>query len=397
MRRLGEAGHEAYLAGGCVRDRLMGLEPTDYDVATDARPDAVARLFPRSRRVGESFGVILVPVAGRQIEVATFRRDGVYSDGRRPDTVTFSDADHDAKRRDFTINGLFEDPLTGRIIDFVGGQADLAAGLVRAIGDPKARIREDHLRMLRAVRFAARFGFEIEAQTAQAIRAAADELPGVSRERVGQELKRMLGHPTRAAAADYLQALGLDRPVLDEPSRRAAVPRLSGLPDGAAYPTALAAWLLDRHEGAGPDPPELVGPWSAALMLSNLEQSAFSRCLAAYRLLRESWPALGTAARKRLAASGGFGPGLAVLGGIDRPARAGIEREVEALAASGLAPEPLISGDDLIGLGLEPGPLFARVLETVYDAQLEGRIAQRPEALDLARRVAAAAGPEAPG
>ena len=162
VRVLTQTGYVAYFAGGCVRDRLLGLEPADYDVATDARPEAVGRLFRRSQHVGESFGVMLVSIMGHSLQVATFRTEGVYSDGRHPDTVAFSDAIHDAQRRDFTVNGLFEDPLRGQIIDFVGGQADLKAGLVRAIGDPGARLREDRLRMLRAVRFAARFEFKIE-------------------------------------------------------------------------------------------------------------------------------------------------------------------------------------------------------------------------------------------
>src|SRR5438477_2510282 len=156
--KLAEAGHIAYLAGGCVRDRLMGHEPLDYDIATDAKPEKVRAVFPKLRCVGESFGVMLVRAFGHEIEVATFRTDGVYSDSRHPDHVEFSDAQHDAQRRDFTINGMFENPLTGEIIDYVGGKADLESKLIRGIGDPHARLREDRLRMLRAVRLAARFG-----------------------------------------------------------------------------------------------------------------------------------------------------------------------------------------------------------------------------------------------
>jgi poly(A) polymerase len=150
VETLAGAGHIAYFAGGCVRDELLGLTPTDYDVATDARPEQVAALFGRVQRVGESFGIMLVRLGGRTIQVATFRADGVYTDGRHPDSVTFTDAAHDAARRDFTINGLFEDPIEGRVIDYVGGRADLEARLVRAIGDPHARLKEDRLRMLRA-------------------------------------------------------------------------------------------------------------------------------------------------------------------------------------------------------------------------------------------------------
>src|SRR5687767_11901220 len=177
LQKLVDSGHVAYFAGGCVRDRLMGLEPTDYDIATSARPEQVAVIFPHVQTVGESFGVMLVRIQKRHvIQVATFRTEGSYSDGRRPDSVEFSDAQHDAVRRDFAINGLFENPLTGEIIDYVGGRADIDAKLIRAIGDPFARIREDRLRMLRAIRFAARFRFDIESETADAIRASAAEL-----------------------------------------------------------------------------------------------------------------------------------------------------------------------------------------------------------------------------
>jgi tRNA nucleotidyltransferase/poly(A) polymerase len=392
VRRLTEAGHEAYLAGGCVRDRLMGHPPVDYDVATDARPEVVADLLSRVRRVGEAFGVTLVTFGGHQIEVATFRTDGVYSDSRRPDDVTFSDADHDAKRRDFTINGLFEDPLNDRIIDFVGGQADIEAGLIRAIGEPSERLREDRLRMLRAVRFAARFDFTIEPGTAEAIRASAGELPGVSRERIGQEMKLMLSHRSRARAAGEIQCLGLDAPVLDEPNQVVDLTRLEGLPDDAAYPTALAAWQLDRHEAGEPGFQARVRTWSRALMLSNLEASALARCLEVYSTLRSGWADLGVAARKRLAAAPAFDEAMAVLRGIDPDACGTIDGQRAELAATGLAPEPLINGEDLIAMGLEPGPLFARVLEEVYDAQLEGRVRGRDEALMLAGQVAGTAG-----
>jgi poly(A) polymerase len=247
VRRLAATGHVAYFAGGCVRDRLLGLAATDYDIATDARPDDVLRVFPRAQNVGQSFGVSLVRLGGHMIQVATFRTDGVYSDGRHPDEVTFSDAQHDAGRRDFTINGLFENPLTDEVIDYVGGRADLASKVVRAIGDAHARLREDQLRTLRAVRFAARFGFSIEPETADAIRASASELKGVSRERIGQEVRRMLADPNRAVAAWEMQYLGLDEAVLGEENRQVAPTRLGRLPDHADFPTALAAWLLDRR------------------------------------------------------------------------------------------------------------------------------------------------------
>ena len=387
VRSLTEAGNIAYFAGGCVRDRLMGLEPTDYDIATDARPDAVGKLFRKSQHVGESFGVMLVSSMGHQIQVAAFRTEGVYSDGRHPDTVAYSDARHDAQRRDFTINGLFENPLTGELIDFVGGQADLKAKLIRAIGDPNARLREDRLRMLRAVRFSARFGFAIDAATSEAIRAGADDLSGVSPERIGQELKQMLSDRNRAVAAIELQTLGLDQAVLHEPHQAAAPNRLSRLPADVAYPTALAAWLLDRHADADADVTSRARRWSAALLLSNADQAAMSRCLDVYEALRGSWPQLSVAKQKRLAAGGEFDEALLLLQATDPEAFANIRREVSVLAESDLAPPALIGGHDLIALGLPRGPLFKRVLDAVYDAQLEGTVREKAAALALAKTI----------
>jgi tRNA nucleotidyltransferase/poly(A) polymerase len=394
VRTLIDAGHEAYFAGGCVRDRLMGGEPTDYDIATDARPEAVSTLYRRAQRVGEAFGVMLVKHHGHPIQIATFRTEGVYSDGRHPDSVSFSDAEHDARRRDFTINGLFEDPLADKVIDYVGGRADLAAGVIRAIGDPEARLREDALRMLRAVRFAARFEFAIEGGTGEAIRAAAGDLRGVSRERIGQELKWMLSHPNRAVAARELQSLGLDGAVLQEPCVTAAPRRLECLPADAPYPTALAAWLLDRTDEA-PDLIEQARRWARSLLLSNADRDALCRNLEIHRTLTGPWPQLGVAGQKRLAARPEFEQALAVLKAGDNEAFVDVRRQVEALARTQIAPPPLISGEDLIGLGLIPGPLFKQVLESVYDAQLEGSLGDKAEALRLARAIAEAprAGP----
>ncbi len=388
VRALVDAGFEAYFAGGCVRDRLMGIEPADYDVATDARPEAVGRIFRRAQHVGESFGVMLVNRGGYRIQVATFRTDGVYSDGRHPDSVSFSDAVHDAMRRDFTINGLFENPLTEEVIDHVGGLADLRARLIRAIGDPHARLREDRLRMLRAVRFAARFEFAIEGATGEAIAAEADTLAGVSRERIGQEIKRMLSHRNRAVAAWELQYLGLDGAVLLEQHATAAPKRLGSLPADTAYTTALAAWLLDRHERRGDDLEECAGQWSTALMLSNAEHSGLRDCLDAYEQLRDSWSVLGVARQKRLAARPEFEEALLLLQATDSQAFVDARRRMLELSRTELAPVPLIDGRDLIDLGLAPGPLFRRVLDAVYDAQLEGGVVDREEALDLARSLA---------
>src|SRR5688572_17117161 len=244
VARLRGSGHAAYFAGGCVRDELLGLHPTDYDVATDAPPQRIRELFPRTAEVGAAFGVMLVHLyraggGGITVEVATFRAEGPYSDARRPDTVRFSDAPTDAARRDFTINALFLDPLAapdapaieGHVVDYVGGVADLRAGVVRAVGDPHQRLAEDHLRALRAVRFTARLGFALDPATADAVRQHAAELRGVSRERIGEEVRRMMGHPSRARAAELLAQLGLDVPVLEEPAAAAPARCLAALTD----------------------------------------------------------------------------------------------------------------------------------------------------------------------
>ena len=388
VRKLVDAGYIAYFAGGCVRDRLMGHEPTDYDVATGAAPNDVARIFPKVQTVGESFGVMLVRVRSHMIQVATFRTEGVYSDGRHPDAVAFSDAQHDATRRDFTINGLFENPLTGEVIDYVGGRADLEKRFIRAIGDPHARLREDRLRMLRAVRFAARFGFSIDSETADAIRAGADQLQGISRERIGQELERMLTDPNRAVAAWELQSLGLDAQVLQEPSQRVPLTRLSNLPDDAPYPTAVVAWLLDRHGQSGENATSIASRWSDVLMHSNEHRAAIQDILGVFSILVSSWAHLGVAEQKRLAADSAFDHALVLLQASDRDAFLEVRRRVTELNRTGIAPPALIDGADLIELGLRPGPLFSRILKAIYDAQLEGAVEDKPAALAMARGLA---------
>ena len=434
-RRLAGRGHVAYLAGGCVRDTLLGLSPKDYDVATDATPEQVRPLFPGARLVGEAFGVVTVPttVAGRRsfVEVATFRMEWGYSDGRRPDRVQFTDAEHDARRRDFTVNGLFEDPLDerldgpaargpdgpvgGRIIDFVGGVADLRARVIRAIGDPHERFGEDYLRMLRAARFAARLGFDIEPGTARAVRASAGKLGQISRERIGQELRAMLTGPAPARAAQLTQALKLDASTFNEDHREPALPtltRVAASPPPAPhagpscphedpgsrsapptpappdpFPLALAAWLLDRH---GPDLSRhgdhlaALRRWRRALVLSNEESAAAAAALRRWAALHD-WNALAVAPRKRLLAAPGFAEGWALFDATcpDPARRAVLRAEVSQLQHDGVAPEPFVTGDDLLALGHRPGPGFRLWLDAVYDAQLDGRVRSRAEALEL--------------
>ena len=209
VQTLQRAGHIAYFAGGCVRDRLMQRPPSDFDVATSARPEEVLKLFPRAQHVGAAFGVVLVRDHKFHVEVATFRAEGAYSDGRHPDQVTFTNAQEDAKRRDFTCNGLFFDPIAGELHDFVGGQQDIQNRVLRAIGDAQQRFGEDHLRLLRAVRFAAKLDFDIEKKTWQAMRMLADRIREISRERIGEEVRLILEHPTRLQGLRLLTLVDL--------------------------------------------------------------------------------------------------------------------------------------------------------------------------------------------
>ena len=424
VRTLRDSGYVAYLAGGCVRDELLGYHPKDYDVATDAHPDKVGSLFPGSRFIGEAFGVVQVRVKGmakHPVEVATFRSEWGYEDGRRPTSVHFTDAEHDALRRDFTINGLFEDPLAvddgTRVIDYVGGRADLEAGVVRAIGDPDERFAEDYLRMLRAVRFASRLGFTIDPETAGAIREHAVGLGRISRERIGQELMWMLtpglppeetgrtrgGVDARSAqAVGLIQDLQLDAPTLDEDhyaAKLATVDRLVEYPE-SGYTTLLAAWLLDRHivgaadGGPGDDlaafvqnkAPGIISRWRGALCLSNDHCGALRGVLDNLPMAL-SWPTLGVAKRKRLLAQPLWPQVLLLLRALSHWGAVGslaeaIDDQSRVLIDQGVCPTPWIDGNDLIALGYKPGPSFGRLLDGVYDEQLEGRVTSRQEAVD---------------
>jgi tRNA nucleotidyltransferase/poly(A) polymerase len=409
VRTLRDAGHVAYFAGGCVRDELLGLPAKDYDVATDAVPERVAQLFPRTQQVGVSFGVVLVKVGrGHAVEVATFRSDGRYSDARRPDSVRFSSPEEDAARRDFTINALFLDPLrpgplSAQVIDFVGGLADLETRTLRAVGVAAERLAEDHLRALRAVRLSSRLGFSIHADTASAIRDHAAALRGVSRERIGEELRKMLTHATRVTACRRLAELGLEVPVLQtlgSGQRRLETPHLAALPTTDVHPgIALAAWALDL----GVDPwtaadaegwLPLVRAWRQALCLSNDETATLGGICAALHAMR-SWDDLPIAKRKRLAASDWFAPALTLLGVTQTSASKRLALEVGELAKTfgGLSPVPVLTGDHLVAAGFRPGPWYREVLDGVYDAQLEGRVKNLDEALKMARTLG---GPKRP-
>ncbi len=411
VRRLRAAGHEAYLAGGCVRDRLLGREPLDYDVATSAPPDAVQGLFRRTVPVGVQFGVVLVLEGNVRVEVATFRSDDAYVDGRRPSAVHFGSAREDAARRDFTLNALFEDPLTGELHDFVGGVADLRAGLIRAIGDPRARIAEDRLRMLRAVRFAARFGFQLHPDTRAAIVAAAGTLPDIAAERIGDELVKILTEGGARRGFALLDETGLLAAVLPEVDRMHGVAQspdyhpegdvwthtlllLDQLPAGVSEALALGALLHDVAKplcaGRKGDRitfygHEAVGAEIAVAICQRLRRSrdTWERVdyLVRHHLRLVQVPEMRLSTLKKMLAEDGFDE-LARLARLDALASSRnlrhvlfCERRKAELGAEALRPPRLLGGADLLAMGYAPGPRVGEILRALEDAQLEGTIA----------------------
>ncbi len=383
VRTLRDAGHVAYFAGGCVRDRLLGITPKDYDIATDAPPKRVRELFPRSQYVGQAFGVVLVLTEQSPVEVATFRKEAGYADGRRPDHVEFTNAEQDASRRDFTVNGLFEDPTTDppTVIDFVQGQADLQAQVLRAIGDPEERFGEDYLRMLRAVRFAARLGFTLESDTQDAIRLHAQRLKQISAERIGMEITAMLIGPRAAQAIEQLQTLGLDAPIFGQPAEDARCPALPSLADSQASPhvaVPLSLWLNHRRPTVAPEqaqqalalPNEVIALWQAMDRLADTP---------------DRWPELTIAQRKRRLAEPAWPHAMLRWRALGADLET-IRHDAQALAHDGIgiAPPPFITGDDLIRLGHRPGPAFKTMLDAIYDAQLQGEITSKTQAMSAA-------------
>ena len=396
IQQLQAAGHTAYWAGGCVRDRLMGRPPKDYDVATSARPHQVVGIFPRAQKVGAAFGVILVREKRQQVEVATFRADGTYSDGRHPDSVRFTNAQEDARRRDFTCNALFYDPIADQLHDFVDGRKDIHAKILRAVGKPDERFAEDHLRMLRAVRFAARLGFAIEEDTKSAIAALQRKIATISRERIGEEIRMMLEHPVRVAALDLLasfpqmfeEVFGL--PVAPEAAQR-DWPVTAGLPSETTRPVALFAMLLDLQLST---PADHIAALRARLMLSNEETDELTWLTARLPQLEE-WEDLAKSAFKRMMADGRFHH----LEAVYRADPANAEQllafgeRTTSLREEGVAPPPYVTGDILIKLGAAPGPTFKLWLDSLYDRQLEGEFPTREDALSAAKQLVSAAPP----
>jgi poly(A) polymerase len=397
VRKLRDAGFEALWAGGCVRDALLERQPKDYDVATSAEPQQVRDLFGHRRTlaIGVAFGVVSVlgPRSAGQVQVATFRRDAAYSDGRHPDRVTYSTAQHDAQRRDFTMNGLFYDPLQKRVIDYVGGQEDLRRGIVRAIGNPFNRIAEDKLRMLRAVRFAATFGFEIESETFAAIQRSASGITIVSAERIAEEMRRMLTHIHRARAVELLHATELLRYLLPEMEALASYERgawesvllvLAELGE-VDFPLALAGLLIEARESG------IAEVAADRWRLSNEERQAAKWLLdnlpVALKAADLEWPRVQRVLRCELAGD------LLKLADATVRVKDGDRRSIEfcraklALPREMLDPPPLVTGDDLKHLGIPPGRFYAFALAKCRDAQLSGEIATTGAARELAAKL----------
>jgi len=382
VRELRAAGHEAWFVGGCVREMLLEHLPKDYDVTTDADPDRVEQLFDHVVEVGRRFGVMTVVRDGVHVEVATFRTESSYSDGRRPDSVVFASAEEDVSRRDFTMNALLYDPVSGEIVDHVQGRADLEAGLVRTVGDPEQRFREDHLRLLRAVRFTARFSFRLEQETEAAVRLLAPKVAVVSPERIHEELDRMLLDPNRAEAVGLLQELGLLGVVLPPVSRvepfDRVTARLAALPARVPSTVAWAVLLLDLPVGAELDD-----------LLVRLRFSVRDRKAVESLVKRGGEPrqlAEATLATRRRFLADPLREELLLVAEAAATAEASdleflelAEREFAALGGS--LPEPFVTGADLRATGLAAGPAYARLLAVLLDEQLEGTLGNREQAL----------------
>ena len=408
VRKLRVAGFTALWAGGCVRDLLVGLTPKDYDVATDARPEQVRDVFGRrrTRAVGESFGVIIVLGPNRaagQIEVATFRNDGQYIDGRRPESVEFSSPEEDARRRDFTINGMFYDPVEEKVLDFVGGETDLKRGVLRAIGTARHRFEEDKLRLLRAVRFAAAFDFTLEEDTAQAAREMASQITVVSAERIAQELRRMLSHRNRAVAIRLCREVNLLPHILpelnavsgDEQLWRELLTALTALGemDFSIGLGLLFCSAIDQSGLAEKPASQLVLDAGKRLRLSN-DEIHHAEWLVRFRDVLSCVQELSLARLKRVLSEPLAEDLLALLearlyatGSSCEPVEF-CRRFLAENSPEVINPPPLISGDQLIAAGFRPGPRFKHILEVVRDAQLNLEISDSDEAMDLALRIA---------
>ena len=418
VERLRTAGHLAYFAGGCVRDLVRGYPPQDIDIATDARPEEVQKIFRRTHAVGAHFGVVVVVESDWQFEIATFRSDGAYLDGRHPVAVNFSSPEEDARRRDFTINGMFFDPPNDAVIDFVGGREDLTAGIVRAIGEPAQRFAEDRLRLLRAIRFATVLQFQIEPVTWEAIVQAAPGINEISAERIREELVRIFLSPQRGRGWDLLDASGLMKVVLPELEAMKGCEQppqfhpegdvfqhtrlmLELLPEKVSLPLVLSVLFHDigkpptssvddegrirfnGHDRVGAEMTEAI---MQRLRFSRAEIDATVEAVRQHMVFKDV-PNMRVAKLKRFMARPNFADELE-LHRVDCASSHGmldnyefLQRKQTEFANEPIIPPPLVRGDDLIALGMKPGPLFREILDAVETKQLEGEMSDRDEAL----------------
>jgi len=418
VARLRESGHMAYFAGGCVRDLLRDETPKDIDIATDARPGAVQQIFPRTYAVGAHFGVIVVLENEYQFEVATFRSDGAYLDGRRPVEVHFATAQEDAARRDFTINGMFFDPAADEVIDFVGGRADLDARVIRAIGDAAQRFSEDRLRVMRAVRFATVLDYEIETETWNALLRNASSINEISAERIREELVRIFLSPRRAAGWELLEASGLMQNILPEVAAMKGCEQppqfhpegdvfkhtrimLELLPAETSLPLVFSVLFHDigkpptatvdetgrirfnGHDRVGAEMTEAI---MQRLRFSRAEIEATVEMVRQHMVFKDV-PNMRVAKLKRFMARPTFAQELE-LHRVDCASSHGmmdnyifLQEKAEEFAHEPIIPPPLLRGHDLIALGLTPGPRLGEILEAVETRQLEGALHDREEAL----------------
>lgn len=418
VRRLVDAGHQAVFAGGCVRDMQLRQTPKDFDIATSARPEEVQALFPKSRSVGAHFGVILVLVDGFSFDVATFRTDGSYTDGRRPESVAFATMEEDVKRRDFTVNGLLFDPLEDRVIDYVEGKKDLEEKVIRAIGNPAKRFAEDHLRLLRAVRFATVLGFEIESDTWAALCAAADDLEGVSAERVRDELVKILLHPSRVRGLDLLVESGLMGVILPEfldlqgceqppqfhPEGDVFIHTrlmLSHLPEKVSLPLVLSVLLHDIAKPATQTVDETgrirfnghdkMGAEMAEVILRRLKfpNDVIEPTVVAVEnhMTFINVQDMRTSTLKRFMSRPSFEDEMA-LHRVDCLGSNGmldnyeyVREKQEAFSKEPIIPARLLTGRDLIELGWPAGKAMGALLTATQNLQLEGELKSKEEAL----------------
>lgn len=371
LKRLRQEGFNALFAGGCVRDRLLGRAASDYDVVTDAVPEQVVALFGRTLEIGASFGVVMVLTGGKQVEVATFRTEGGYQDGRRPGHVAFTSAQEDARRRDFTVNGMFYDPIEKKVYDYVGGQLDLQAGILRTIGDPDERFSEDYLRLLRAVRFAVKLDFAIEPATWQAMQKHAAKIVHISVERVAAELEEILTHPNRCRGVELLRACGLAEALFGDVAAQAfgqAQRVMAHLPSVVDFGLAMAAFCVGL-------PADAALRLCGGLKLSNALIRHIRFLLAHRGRLCRADMAL---SELKLLMQSPYFEDLIILqrallkaeGKSLRPLN-DIKKRAEALDPAAVHPKPLLNGHELIALGAEPGPMVGRLARELYIVQLE--------------------------